>query len=452
MDCRTAHAMMAGGPEAPGRPDEQAYQAHVAGCAACRDDVGDPFASVLVSLSSSPVQPPDDFTQRLLARLPAESPLELQRRSAGRARRGRLVVAGAVALVLVAALMAGAMLRPALAGSALGLFTELARQIVAQAAVPLLALLAAAAVTAWLLRFAAREPTALRVFGGAAAAVMLLAAGAGTVMLNDSGAIERGSVDGNTTTLLRGVDVEGTHRGDVLSAWGDILVGGAVNGNVASLAGKVQIDDGTVQGDVFAGAGGVEDETTAVAGTVFRGPQGLALSNVLRGGGTTTQSPTMVRGVTALIGMLITLALAAVLVMLWPQLTLGASSVLPARPWLALGLGAMLTSLLALLALPLLALLALTVFGVFLVPLLLLAVQLPYVQGVAVVGQALGKRLSGAVTISSAVWGIAAQLVLVAGLALLSPLAGLAAFYLLGSLGLGAWMLWRRGLDEATGR
>lgn len=440
MDCRAAHTVMAGRPDEP--DEQQAYQAHLAACEACRDDADDPFAKTLLSLSSAPAQPPADFTRRLLAQLPRESPLQLQRRELERARRGQLVFAAVGAAVLVAALGIGALLRPALAGSALGLFALAARQIVAQASVPLLMLLAAAAVTAFLLRGAASQPGVLRVFGGAAVGVALLLAGAGVVLLSDNGALEQGAQAGSTATVARGIVVDGSRGGDVVSAWGDIVVDGEVRGNVASLTGNVQIDKGTVQGDVFAGAGEVRGSEGAVAGTVFRGPQGLALTYVLGEGGTGTLSPS-VRAATALLGALITLALAGLLVSLWPQLTLGASMLLPARPWLALGLGVLLSCLLALLTLPMLALLALTVFGVLLVPLLLLAVHLPYVQGVAVVGQALGQRLSGAVTMSSAVWGVAAQLVLVAGLALVSPLAGLAAFYLLGSLGLGAWMLWR---------
>jgi len=427
----------------PYEPDEQpAFEEHLAACAACRDDAGDPIAKVLLPLSSSPAQPSADFTQRLLAQLPRESPLELQRRAAERARRSRFVFAAGGAALVVAALLIGTLLQPALAGSALGLFASAARRIVVQAAVPLVMLLAAAAVAAFLLRAAAREPTAIRVWGGAAVAVMLLLAGAGAVLVSDQAAIEQGAVAGDTATVQRSIVVDGVRSGDVVSAWGDVVINGDVRGDVASLTGNVVLDDGRVAGDVFAGAGAVEAGTGAVAGSVFHGPQGLALSNVLRGSGTNTLEPGVARAVTALLGSLITLALAALLVVLWPPLALGASAVLPARPWLALGLGILSTCLLALLALPLLALLALTVFGVLLVPLLLLLAHLPYVQGVAVVGQALGRRLSGAVTLSSAVWGVAAQLVLVACLALLSPLAGLAAFYLLGSLGLGAWMLW----------
>lgn len=442
MDCRTAHTVMFSGKlESP--DEQQEYRAHLAGCEACRDDARDPFASALLSLASAPALPPADFTPRLLARLPRESPLELQRRAVERARRSRFVFAAATAGIVFVAILAGAMLQPALAGSALGLFALAARQIVAQAAVPLVMLLAAAGVAAFLLRAAMREPSALRVFSGAAVAVVLLLTGIAAVVLNDQGAIEQGATAGATATMQRGIVVDGIRSGDVVTAWGNIVVKGDVRGDVASLIGNVLIDGGIVQGDVFAGAGEIEAGTGAVGGTIFRGPQGLALSNVLRGTGTNALTPGAVRAVTALLGSLITLALAGLLVMLWPQLTIGASAVLPARPWPALGLGVLLTSLLALLALPVLALLALTVVGVLLVPLLLLLAHLPYVQGVAVVGQALGQRLSGAVTVASAVWGVAAQLVLVAGLALLSPLAGLMAFYLLGSLGLGAWMLWR---------
>jgi hypothetical protein len=142
----------------------------------------------------------------------------------------------------------------------------------------------------------------------------------------------------------------------------------------------------------------------------------------------------------------VTLALSALVVMLWPQRTLQTSRVLPRRPWLALSIGVLITGLLALLALPLLALLALTVVGLLAVPLLLMLVHLPYIQGLAAVGQALGRRLTGTVTVGSALWGIAAQLVLVTLLGIFAPLAGLVAFYLLASLGLGAQLLERQAL------
>jgi hypothetical protein len=77
---------------------------------------------------------------------------------------------------------------------------------------------------------------------------------------------------------------------------------------------------------------------------------------------------------------------------------------------------------------------------------LLIVVHLPYVQGLAAVGQALGQRLTGAATLTGALWGVAVQLVLVLGLGIFAPFAGLAAFYLLASLGIGAQVLERRSL------
>jgi hypothetical protein len=63
----------------------------------------------------------------------------------------------------------------------------------------------------------------------------------------------------------------------------------------------------------------------------------------------------------------------------------------------------------------------------------------------------LGARLAGAPTIASALWGIAAQIVIVIALGLLVPTAGLLIFYLFGSAGLGASLLVPRD-PEATSK
>jgi hypothetical protein len=74
-----------------------------------------------------------------------------------------------------------------------------------------------------------------------------------------------------------------------------------------------------------------------------------------------------------------------------------------------------------------------------------LFVHVPYVIGVAAVGQALGARLTGRPSVGSAIWGIAVQLLVVLVCGLLVPWLGLIVFYTLGSAGLGAALLDMRG-------
>ena len=80
MDCRTAHTLIA--QEEPlGLDEQQALEAHIARCPACRDDVADPMGRALAQTTIELALPPPDFTAKLLQRLPKESPLELVRQA-----------------------------------------------------------------------------------------------------------------------------------------------------------------------------------------------------------------------------------------------------------------------------------------------------------------------------------------------------------------------------------
>lgn len=446
MDCRTARALMAD--EAAIASDEQqAYDSHLATCAACRDDAADPISRALSQTMIEMALPPPDFTAKLLQRLPGESPFAIAARESR--QRQRLVRSYALAGGAVFAIFAllGIVTRTAWTGTTLGLIADALGTIATAAIAPLAVMLVSALAIALLLHAVIKQPTPFRAMSAAGLALALLVSSGVVTALNDQGTSSAN--DARVTSpasLFRPIETAFNVPGNVVSLAGDILVRGDVGGNVASLFGDVTIERGQVAGNVLAGSGAIDAPVGAIAGRAVRGPAGVALTGLL--GETTTQelSPGVVRSLTGLLGALVTLALAALVVMLWPHRTLRSAHLLPTKPWLALGLGVLITALLALLSLPLLALLALTVVGLLLVPLLLMVVHLPYVQGLAAVGQALGQRLTGNVTTTSALWGVAAQLVLVVGIGMFAPLAGLTTFYLLGSLGLGALVLDRRAL------
>jgi hypothetical protein len=447
VDCRTARTYLNNGPESSSE-EQQAYQGHLATCAACRDDAADPFSALLVGTTRELAQPAPDFTARLMQRLPAESPLALAQADARRRRlRQRLMVVGAVALPLIA-LLIGALGQPLWTGTTLGLTAASIRTVMVAALGPLFVMLASAAVIVLLLQAVLRKPSAGQALLSAAVAVLLLLSTGAATLLNDGLSAGSGARGGTTTaTVFRAIDVQQPVSGDVASLAGNIAIGSQVRGNVASVLGHIALAPQVrVDGDVLGGAGQSGVEGAVVSGTVRQGPGGLVTAAAGLGATAGTASPTAVRALSILLAALVTLVLAALAIMLWPQRTLRTSHLLPAQPWTALGLGLLITALLILLALPPLALLAATVVGLLLVPVLLFLAHLPYVQGLAAVGQALGQRLTGATTLSSSLWGVAAQLVVVLGLALLSPLVGLAAYYLLASLGLGAQLLERRTL------
>jgi hypothetical protein len=444
VDCRTAHLLIAHEPDLT--PEEQrVLQAHRAACPACRDDSADPMGRALAQTTIELALPPPDFTAKLLQRLPQESPLELARQSAQRQRRRRQIYLNGAVGVTAVGILLGVLFTSSWADTALGLAAQSILTIMAAFAVPFLSALAGFVVVAFLLQRVLRQPTTTFALGAAACACLLVLGIGAMLQSTDQTVADRPLQATTVATLLRPIHVSGEVQGDVVSLWGDIQVDGRIGGNVVSVLGNVILMPGArVNGDVLAGSGQIQSQADQVAGVERRGVLGTTIALLAVGEGTEQLSPRVVRGLTGLLGALITLTLAGIVVLLWPQRTIQTSRVLPTRPWLALGIGVLSTALLALLTLPLLALLAVTVVGLLLVPLLLLLLHLPYIQGLAAVGQALGERLTGNATIGSALWGVAAQLVLVISLGLIAPTAGLLVFYLFASLGLGAQLIERR--------
>jgi cytoskeletal protein CcmA (bactofilin family) len=271
---------------------------------------------------------------------------------------------------------------------------------------------------------------------------------------------------GDLATIARDIQVAGEVVGDVTSWSGAIVISGRVSGDVVSYSGRVTIEAGAhVGGHVLASEAGLQlDRAAAVAGQTIRSENGgVALANLLdlfSPGNTSSGGAAVGRGLFgAMLGVFV-LALALMCVAFWPRRTAAAARTLRRMPARAAALGLLTTLLLALLLPPLAALLAATLVGLPLLLVLLAIIQAPYVYGLASLARAApgaadgndGQLDSTRVRPTSLAIG-GPTLLLAAGLALLvaivaalAPLWGLALFYLLASPGLGAALISRGGL------
>jgi cytoskeletal protein CcmA (bactofilin family) len=277
--------------------------------------------------------------------------------------------------------------------------------------------------------------------------------------------------DGDLATITRDIQIEGDVTGDVTSWSGAIVVSGRVDGDVVSYSGQVTILPGArIGGHVLASGGALQRASTAlVTGQTIRGESGgKAWASVLglfsptdRASGEAAVGRTLFG---AVLGVFL-LAFALLCIAFWPRRTMATSLTLRQTPGRALALG-LLTTLLLLLAMPpLAALLAATLVGLPLLIVLLALIQVPYVYGLATLARAVGIAQHAALakgagaswtarSVSSQNDGLSRATLLFAGglallvavIATLAPLWGMALFYLLASPGLGAALLSRGGL------
>ncbi len=258
---------------------------------------------------------------------------------------------------------------------------------------------------------------------------------------------------GDLATVDQPILIAGVVEGDVTSWSGTITVEGEVRGDVVSYVGAITLGPtAKVGGSVMAMSGGLHSAGAAVAGQLL-GDQPVAGGTLVAGVARIFGTPAatgagelprpVVSGALALAAFLLCVALTAS----WPLRTSGAVGALWRAPGRALALG-LLSTLLAALLLPLLSgLLALSLVGLPLLVPLLLAMQLPYLFGIAVMGRALAERLGGqrlqpAIAAAS---GAAALLLPLALVGVQAPLASVALFYFIAGPGLGAAILSRGG-------
>jgi|HigsolmetaAR202D_1030399.scaffolds.fasta_scaffold08981_3 hypothetical protein len=260
--------------------------------------------------------------------------------------------------------------------------------------------------------------------------------------------------EGDLATTTRSVRVDGVVTGDVTTWSGNIEINGTVMGDVVSYSGNVTIaNTAQVHGHVMALGAGLElDPNAAIGGQLIRGGEGsAALANIFD-----IFSPSTVNANDSAIGRVLIglvmgvflLACCVLSIAFWPHRTARSALMLRNRTAQATGFGLLTTVVLAVSMLPLGTLLVASLIGMPILLVLALALQLPYVLGMATLA-----RSFGVVVGQELVAPERKTLIVAGGLALLvavcvmiMPLAGLALFYLVASPGLGAVLLSRGGL------
>ncbi|MBA3947042.1 MAG: hypothetical protein H0X37_21080 [Herpetosiphonaceae bacterium] len=447
MDCGASRSLLK---QSRLSSDQEALlAAHLASCAACADDEADAIGQLLRHAHLSAVHPSPTLTATIMARLPQVAPGVLYAREQQQERWRQLLsglglVLASVIVVLVS-LWQGVTTRSSAAilagwGGRTSAFAHfllrliLVSKSVLQGSTPLVALLLMLVVLTgvvvqrlprlWLPR-----------------AVVTTVLGLGLVVA----VLARYPTSGSSSVLQGGrhsvqapITVVTGAAGDVLSLFGDIRVQGYIQGDVATLGGKVILTPGSiVDGSVLSGAGSVQTTGAQIVGGVIDGLGPVpALAEVAPGSNNAAQGGLTRLG--GMLGALVTLLLAGLWLMLQGERLCSASEQLQRAPLKVLGLGLAATLVLGTLCLAISTILAATLFGTVLIPLVLLVVHLPYIQGIAIVGQALGHRIAGSDEPVHGLWGIGMQAVVVISLAFVAPIASLVTFYLLGSLGLGA--------------
>lgn len=441
MDCRTARSLI--NQQELDTARSTRLQAHLASCGACADDQADPVGVLLRHTELPLAHPPPNFTANTIARLPTASPIALQRQAQQRRQNWRGGIAFGLSLAGVGLAFSSARLAQTSSLALLGdtrteLGRFLLRLVLAAKSVLLLAthpVVVALVLAGLLLLFALRNTPRLRgqlALGAASCALALAVIVSVQVSLWSSR---------STYSFRAPLTIDGATEGDVLSLFGDITVRGRVRGDVVSLVGQVKLEPrAQVDGSVLAGAGTVETGQAHISGSVVDGLGPLTVLATVNPTANDLSQRNIAR-LSGIFGALITLALAALWVMVRPHQVRRAARRMLQAPFQALLLGLGATLILGGLLVGGTLVLAATLIGVVVVPLLLLLTHLPFVQGIAAVGQALGKQLTGADRPTGAFWGIAVQVGIVLALALAAPLASLTAFYLFGSLGLGAVLL-----------
>lgn len=253
-------------------------------------------------------------------------------------------------------------------------------------------------------------------------------------------------------TTDRDIRVEGEVMGDVTTWSGDISILGHVTGDVVSYSGDVKLDSrARVDGNVLTVAGAVDSAGDQVAGALINGTMGgNAVSAVLNVVTPSRQSQdasdnALLRSAASGVTLLVLLGLATLSALLWPRRTVGASRTFALAPWRSLALGTLSTLLFGALLLLAGTLVALTLVGLPLLLPLLLVLHLPYVYGLATLGQALGRRLHAAVPERATAIGVLIVLLPLALLGVVAPIWSLVLLYLVAGAGLGAVILSRGG-------
>ncbi len=259
---------------------------------------------------------------------------------------------------------------------------------------------------------------------------------------------------GNLVTFTQPIIIFGEVEGDVTSWTGSISIYGSVHGDVVSYTGTIILATGSVvTGNVLSFAGGVAIEPqTELHGTVIGSEPltGSALATAFVGmlSGQMTVRRWLPRGISSVLGALITTFLCVALAMIWPRRTAGIGRTLRAAP-LRSGLVGLLSTVLVLLVLPfIVGLLALSLAGFLLLLPLIVLLQFPYALGLTGVARAIAAAWSPTWALKpplAAAFGALVVLTPLVILSLFAPGVAVVAGYVVASWGLGAALISRGG-------
>jgi hypothetical protein len=415
---------------------QEEFAAHIAQCAACRDDAAEPIGRLLAHVSGDVVVPPSPhFTQQIIARLPHASPLQLAQQEQGR-RRWLLALSLAPIALLLLLFAVGPYAQTVWADSSFTLVADTLRQIAGAARWPLLLMVGSSIGLMALFTRLLRTPTARYAAGAILVAVALVVVNLAAGVFNDQNNAQLARTTGAATaTVASSIETTQSVRGSIASLFGDVTVGEAVDGNVASLLGNVTVAP-----------------STQVAGSVLDGSDNIAQiasASVIPGLSRLELSPLRGRLVIGIGGMLLLLALLGLTAALWPETLARASIALEAQPWQAVGFGLLLLSIGLLLVGPITALLAWSVIGLILLPLIVLALHLPLIVGLAVAGGVVAEHMFDQPSLPRSLIANGIVLAGLLALTLILPLAGAIVFYVMASIGFGALLAGTRRLAFA---
>jgi hypothetical protein len=251
---------------------------------------------------------------------------------------------------------------------------------------------------------------------------------------------------GSVATISQPIVVEGVVEGDVTSVTGSIIVRGAIEGDVVSLFGNVIFESqATADGNVMAATGSVvlpEGAKIAAGSTVYNGNlDGRGVASILPGAGNQPINFAAQMVLSLTLGIL-AVVVATLLSLIWPGSISGGARAISLATGRAFALSVIWLVLTLVVVGITATILIFSLVGLAVLPVLLLAAQIPYLIGLAAAGQALGERL-GLHGTTAVVAGTTALMAPCMVLAAVSLPAALGLFYALAGTGIGGMFLLR---------
>jgi hypothetical protein len=251
---------------------------------------------------------------------------------------------------------------------------------------------------------------------------------------------------GSVATVSQSIVIEGVVEGDVTSVTGSIVVRGAIEGDVVSLFGNVIFEpQATADGNVMAATGSVvlpEGAKIAAGSTVYNGNlDGRGVASILPGAGNQPIDFAAQLVLSLTLGGLAVIV-ATLLSLIWPRSISGGARAISLATGRAFALSVIWLVFTLVVVGIAATVLIFSLVGLAVLPILLLAAQIPYLVGLAAAGQALGERL-GLRGTTAVIAGAAALMAPCMVLAVVSLPAAFGLFYALAGCGIGGMFLLR---------